>query len=129
MSTPTQLTCIAIDDDTLFLKAYEPILNEIAWIELLGMYDQPVKAATAIIKDQPDVIFLDLEMPHIEGDDLLEWLSPKIEQLDYLPKVIMVSSYVGLSEIRHPLITAYFNKHDFIHETNLEEKLKELLIK
>lgn len=122
------LSCIAIDDDPLFLRNYEVIVHDIDWLSLKESFDQPVKAATAIIKLKPDVIFLDLEMPHIEGDDLLDWLSPKLGQLDYMPKVILVSSFVGLSSIKHSLITAYFNKQDFIDDKNLEEKLKDILL-
>ncbi|MFZ9045642.1 MAG: response regulator [Cyclobacteriaceae bacterium] len=120
-------SCIAIDDDPLFLKNYEVAFHGFKWLQLLESFEQPIKAATAIIKLKPDVIFLDLEMPHIEGDDLLNWLAPKFSQLAYQPKVILVSSFVGLSSIKHPLITAYFNKQDFIADTELEAQLKQVI--
>jgi two-component SAPR family response regulator len=126
MSQP--LNCIAIDDDELFLRSYEALFHDFDWLHLTESFSQPVKAATSIIQSQPDVIFLDLEMPHIEGDDLLEWLSPRLENLHYQPKVILVSSYVGIASIKHPLISGYFNKQDFLDSKSLEDDLKQLLL-
>ena len=56
-------------------------------IEILGMYNAPVKGLAAIVSDRPDVVFLDIEMPLMNGFELLE----KLERIDF--EVIFTTAY------------------------------------
>ncbi|MDA0195225.1 MAG: response regulator [Bacteroidetes bacterium] len=66
------LKCIAVDDNRLFLNQLEAYIDEINWLELIETYDKPVKAASGIIIHKPDIIFLDIEMPNVDGYALVE---------------------------------------------------------
>jgi two-component system LytT family response regulator len=68
-------TAILIDDElhcteTLQekLKLYCPL------IEVINIYNDPLLALEALQKSQPDIVFLDVEMPHLNGFGLLEKL-------------------------------------------------------
>ena len=127
MSQP--LTSIAIDDDPLMLHHYEMILHDIPWIALIETYASPVKAASGIIRIKPDVIFLDINMPHVEGMALIDWVLPKMRQLDYQPDIIIVSADTELDTYRHSMIRGKLDKSLFTGEHSIEETLRKLLVK
>lgn len=86
-----EFRCIAIDDDKLFLRKVDVFAEEIPWLEILATYSNPVQGATAVISENPDLILLDMEMPHIDGLYLLDWLEPRWKNTQF-PKVIIISS-------------------------------------
>ncbi len=82
---------IAIDDDPIFLKIVEKTLETIPSIELIGCFDNPVTGAIQVVNKKPDVLFLDIEMPFIDGFETVELLDKK-------PKIIVISSYDSTDE-------------------------------
>jgi two-component system, LytTR family, response regulator len=79
---------ILVDDEPQSSKALEIKLKELADdIEVIGMYNHPEKAISAIRKTKPELVFLDIEMPGMNGFQLLE----KLEQFDF--EVIFVTAY------------------------------------
>lgn len=82
------ITCIAIDDDPLFLQTIETYLSEYEDIDLLGTYNNPVNGIMQVVKKKPDVLLLDLDMPYLDGFETLDTLDKK-------PKIIMISAHVN----------------------------------
>jgi two-component system, LytTR family, response regulator len=79
---------ILVDDEPQSSKALDIKLRELADdIEVIGIYNDPEKAISAIKKMKPDLVFLDIEMPGMNGFQLLE----KLEQFDF--EVIFVTAY------------------------------------
>src|SRR5690348_9485645 len=79
---------ILVDDEPQSCKSLEFKLKELADdIEIAGVFNDPEKAVTAIRRIKPDLIFLDIEMPGMNGFQLLE----KLEQFDF--DVIFVTAY------------------------------------
>jgi two-component system, LytTR family, response regulator len=79
---------IMVDDEPQSSKALDIKLKELADdIEVIGTYNHPEKAISAIRKMKPDLVFLDIEMPGMNGFQLLE----KLEQFDF--EVIFVTAY------------------------------------
>jgi two-component system, LytTR family, response regulator len=79
---------ILVDDEPQSSKALDIKLKELADdIEVIGIYNHPEKAISAIRKMKPDLVFLDIEMPGMNGFQLLE----KLEQFDF--EVIFVTAY------------------------------------
>ena len=79
---------ILVDDEPQSSKALEIKLRELADdIEVIGICNDPEKAISAIKKMKPDLVFLDIEMPGMNGFQLLE----KLEQFDF--EVIFVTAY------------------------------------
>jgi two-component system LytT family response regulator len=79
---------ILVDDEPQSSKALDIKLRELADdIEVVGIFNHPDKAVSAIKKIKPDLVFLDIEMPGMNGFQLLE----KLEQFDF--EVIFVTAY------------------------------------
>jgi two-component system, LytTR family, response regulator len=77
-----------VDDELQNSKALDIKLKELADdIEVVGVFNYPEKAVSAIRKLKPDLVFLDIEMPGMNGFQLLE----KLEQFDF--EVIFVTAY------------------------------------
>lgn len=58
---------ILVDDEELALEELAFFLKETGRIEITGSYTDPAEALEKIITTEPDVVFLDIEMPEING--------------------------------------------------------------
>lgn len=79
-----KVKCFIIDDDPVAVRSIELILRRIEGVEIVGMFTESVKATYEIVVRKPDVIFLDINMPGLDGFELLE-------TLDSPPKIVIVS--------------------------------------
>ena len=115
------MKALVIDDERLARKELISLLDEYKEIEVL---DEAVDADDAFEKInqlQPDLIFLDIQMPGQSGFDLLE-------KLDAVPKVIFTTAYDEFA------IKAFdFNALDYllkpINPDRLADAIKKLLTK
>ena len=80
------LKLIIVDDEWLVRKELKTLLAEYHEIKLVGEAANVPQAIDVIKKVQPDVIFLDIQMPGATGFDLLE-------QTDITSKIIFVTAY------------------------------------
>ncbi len=80
------INCIAIDDEPLALELVESFVKKIPFLNLLGTFDSSGDAFTKINKMPIDLIFLDINMPDINGLQL-------IRSLENAPKVIFTTAY------------------------------------
>ena len=124
---PNSYTCLAVDDDPLFLRKIEIFIEDISWLSLLESHTNPVQGATAIISKQPEIVLLDIEMPHADGNYLLDWIGPKLKSLENPPKVIVISSLTVLPEDQMPNVCGYINKVDLTSSKELEARLNALI--
>ena len=84
----TQLKTIIVDDEPDSIKLLElQLAQHCPEIEIAGTYTSSLKALPCIEKLQPDLIFLDIEMPVMNGFELLE----KILHLPF--SVIFITAY------------------------------------
>lgn len=69
------MKAILIDDEDLSLKTLSKLLaTHCPEIENLGAFESPEEGREAILASHPDVVFLDIEMPGMNGFELLESL-------------------------------------------------------
>lgn len=80
------LKTIIIDDEPLAVSVLENYCKEIQEIEVLQTFNNAVAAATFVQEQQPDLIFLDINMPILDGLSFLKSLVVK-------PMVIMTTAY------------------------------------
>lgn len=121
------LTCIAIDDDNLFLKCIETYVKSIDWLTLLGTHNNPVQGATAILTQKPDLVILDVEMPYMKGDNLMDWIQPSLMKLERPPEIIVVSFLSRAPEAMLRQAKGFINKSKITSAENLATELKILL--
>ncbi len=83
------LRAILIDDEYSSSEILQYEINKIdPTIVILGIYDNPLEGLKVVKKERPDVLFLDIEMPKINGFELLELLE------DYSGmQVVFVTAY------------------------------------
>jgi two-component system LytT family response regulator len=80
------MRALVIDDERLARKELINLLNQLETVEVVGEAVNVNDAKEKIDQLQPDVIFLDIQMPEKTGFDLLE-------ELDNLPHVIFTTAY------------------------------------
>jgi DNA-binding LytR/AlgR family response regulator len=71
------LSCIAIDDEPLALEVIKKYISKIYFLELKGAFTDPVEAKKVIENSQIDVIFLDIQMPDLNGIEFSRMIGPK----------------------------------------------------
>ena len=102
-------------------------MEDISWINFVEAFNNPVKGATAIVSKEPDLVLLDIEMPHIDGHYLIDWIKPRIDIMEKPPKVVIVSSLNVPQEEQAEGVAGYINKADLTTPKALEERLKAIL--
>lgn len=85
--TQKPITVLIVDDSALIRQMYTEILSSEPDIEVVGTAADPLSAREKIKQLNPDVLTLDIEMPHMDGLSFLE----KIMTLRPMP-VVMASS-------------------------------------
>ena len=66
------LKVLIVDDEPLALKRMNSLLAERRDIEILGECPNGLEAIRSIIEKKPDLVFLDIQMPQIDGFGVIE---------------------------------------------------------
>ena len=64
------LTCIIVDDEPLAVKLLESFVAKTPELKLLGSFTDSVEAINAIKEQKPQLLFLDIQMPDLNGMEL-----------------------------------------------------------
>ena len=64
------ISCMIVDDEPLAVKLLESFVTKTPELELLGSFTDSVEAINAIKEQQPDLLFLDIQMPDLNGMEL-----------------------------------------------------------
>ncbi len=80
------LKCIAIDDEPLALKQIQSYIEKTAFLMLSGTFLNPIEAMQNINDSHPDLLFVDINMPDLNGVDL-------VKSLENPPMVIFTTAY------------------------------------
>lgn len=79
-------TCIVVDDETLAQELLERHISKIPNLDHRATCSNAIDAKFAIEQYQPDLLLLDIEMPHLSGIDLLRLLKKR-------PATILTTAY------------------------------------
>ncbi|MGN0507103.1 MAG: chemotaxis response regulator protein-glutamate methylesterase [Lachnospiraceae bacterium] len=82
-----QIRVLVVEDSLVFRELLIQKLNEDPAIEVVATAKDPYEARDAIIKYRPDVMTLDIELPHMNGIEFLRKLMPQ-----YPMPVVVISS-------------------------------------
>jgi len=75
-----------VDDEALAIKRLLRMLELTGRVEIAGTSSDPVEAIPAILQAKPDVLFLDIEMPGMNGFQMLTELDPQ-------PLIVFTTAY------------------------------------
>lgn len=68
--------CIAIDDEPLALKKLVTYINKIPYLELVAQCHSAIEAQKVVSEVEVDALFLDINMPDLNGLDFAKSLNP-----------------------------------------------------
>jgi len=83
-----KLKAIVVDDESLARKLMLAYLNEFSEIEVLAECANGREAVAAVLALEPDLMFLDIMMPGLNGFEVIKKIQPEI-----LPMVIFCTAY------------------------------------
>ncbi len=86
MANHVQIHCIAIDDEPPALEIMKNYIEAVPLLHLEGAFGNAVDALTLLQKKPVDLLFLDIQMPHILGTNFIRALAKP-------PKVIFTTAY------------------------------------
>jgi DNA-binding LytR/AlgR family response regulator len=119
-----KLKCLIIDDEPIARKVLQEFIQDIAYLELIGQAENPVKALSILDENEVDLIFLDINMPKINGIEFLK--NSKTNAM-----IIMTTAYsdyaieaFGLDVLDYLLKPIAFDR--FLKACNKAKELKQL---
>lgn len=79
------MKCITVDDNPVALAALHQLIEQVNELQLEGEFSDAMKAYNFLKEETTDLVFLDVEMPGIDGLEL-------IDSLENPPLIILVSA-------------------------------------
>ena len=110
------LTCIIVDDEPLAVRLLETFVNKTPELELLASFTDSVEAINAVKQHAPNLLFLDIQMPDLNGMELAHMIpqetriifttafkeyafeSYEVSALDFLLKPIRYNKFLAAIE-------------------------------
>ncbi len=86
-----KLKCIAVDDEPLALDLVCKFVEQTAFLDLEGKFDNAIEALAYINQNAIDLVFLDIQMPDLSGMELARVLEGKANSKK--PKIIFTTAY------------------------------------
>ena len=109
----TRLSCMIVDDEPLAVKLLESFVAKTPDLELLGSFTDSVEAINAVKERKPNLLFLDIQMPDLNGMELAHMIpegtriifttafkeyafeSYEVKALDFLLKPIRYNKFIA----------------------------------
>ena len=84
----TKITALIVDDEPLALKVLRAKLEKIANVEIIGECNNGREAVKSIADLSPDVVFLDIQMPGVDGFGVIKQV-----QSEVMPLVVFTTAF------------------------------------
>ena len=110
------LTCIIVDDEPLAVKLLASYAEKTSELQLLATFTDSINALNAVREQKPDLLFLDIQMPNLDGMELAHSLpeethvvfttafkeyafeSYEVSAIDFLLKPIRYNKFIAAVE-------------------------------
>ena len=111
-----ELRCMVVDDEPLAVKMLENFISKTSFLSLEASFTDPVAALEAIRAQRPQLVFLDIQMPDLNGMELSRMIpegtriifttafkdyafdSYEVSALDFLLKPIRYQKFLEAAE-------------------------------
>ena len=121
------LNCLIVDDEPLALDLLESYVSRTPFLHLVAQCDSAVKALSVIEEEPIDLVFLDIQMPELNGLELSRLVGNKVkiifttafeqyalegfrvDALDYLLKPFNYTEFLLVTSCR--LCTSHITAH------------------
>jgi DNA-binding LytR/AlgR family response regulator len=111
------LNCIAVDDEPLALGLVAAFIEQTPFLKLIGKFSSAVEALRVITSQKIDVLFLDIQMPDLNGIELARVLD---NSKSNKPRIIFTTAYnqfalEGYKVDALDYLLKPFNYEEFLH--------------
>lgn len=72
---PSKLRCLVVDDESIAIKGIENYISKLDFLDVADSCSSALEAAEILKKKEIDLMFLDINMPHLSGLEFLESLN------------------------------------------------------
>jgi len=114
------INCIAVDDEPLALGLVCAFIEQTPFLKLVGRYSSAVEALVGLQDQKVDLIFLDIQMPNLNGMELARVLDSRGANK---PRIIFTTAYnqfaiEGYRVDAIDYLLKPFNYEEFLHASN-----------
>lgn len=111
---------ILVEDDPLLIDIYSTKLQQSGFF--VRVVDRAEKAVATIAEEKPDLVLLDIVLPHVDGWDILQQLQAS-EELKNIPVIILsnlgqkeeIEKGLNLGALKY-LIKAHYTPSEIVEE-------------
>lgn len=86
MNEPRKIKCIVIDDEDAAIAVLKHFIDQVSYLEYAGGYTSPLEGLQAAQQPGIDILFVDVQMPEINGLELIKHLNNHC-------KIILTTAY------------------------------------
>jgi two-component system response regulator LytT len=121
------LNCIAVDDEPLALGLVSSFIEQTPFLQLKARLSSAVEALRVLNDEDIDLLFLDIQMPNLNGIELARVLDSRINK----PRIIFTTAYnqfalEGYKVDALDYLLKPFNYEEFLRAAQKALKYKEL---
>lgn len=119
----TELTCLAVDDEPLALGMVCAHIEKTPFLRLVGRYASALDALRALQEQPVDVLFLDIEMPELNGMELARALDRNAAGHP-IPRIVFTTAFTQFALESYQVDALDYLLKPFIYEDFLRVALK-----
>ncbi len=112
------MKCLIIDDEELIRSITENLVLKTPFLQLVKSCSGAMEAAQILMKEKIDLVFLDIEMPEMNGFDLIKIIP------EPLPQIILITGHG-----KHAIEAFNFNVTDFLVKPVTHERFMKAVSK
>lgn len=83
--------CIIVDDQRVAIEVIEQHLKKIEEFNLIATFTKPIEALDFLQKNDVDLVFLDVQMPDLDGLEIIESL--RVKRANKTPSFIIITGH------------------------------------
>lgn len=119
-----KISCIAIDDEPMALEMIKKQIGKVDYLDLKAVFNSAPEALKYMSEHEVDCIFLDIEMPDLNGLDLAKI----IQQFAQKPEIVFVTAFnqYSLKEFKTQATDFLLKPFGFKEFKTVSDKIKEI---
>lgn len=106
---------VIVDDQHLFALGFKQLIDQIESVEVVAIYRSGIDIERKLYVDQPDILFLDLNLPKMNGLEILKKIRSSFPKM-IIAVLTMYEDTTLINRVRQLNANAYLSKDATIEE-------------